>query len=889
MAGANRLVLVDGTSLIYRAFYALPSNFSTAGGLHTNAIYGFANMFRKLFAGRRPDYGAVVFDPPGKTFRDEKYAEYKAQRTPMAGELREQLSHIDRLVDAYRFPRLRVLGYEADDVIGTLTRLANERDMEVHIISGDKDFAQLISDRVRMIDSLRDVTYDPELVRKKWGVAPDQFVDLLALMGDKVDNIPGVAGIGQKGAAKLLERYGSLDGVFAHVDELKGRQQKALQTHRDDAELSRELATIDRQVPLEVGLEDLALENPDPKQVNALFRELEFYSLLSDGEEMAARAADRADADYGVIESLEDAREKLGALGADRPCAVIPIFDGWTPVRGSLAGLAFCAGEGEAVYLPVHGVGGLGDEAISVLRDWFDDARRETVVHNAKQLWIGLRRIGIELRGEVFDVMLASFLADPTKIIPHRLDQMAKEYLHRTLAPSKTVVGSGKQQIEFTEAPIESVGPYACHLADAVWQMNLPVAERLDSVGQRKYLETVELPLSWVLARMELEGIRVDPEDLERLGAEFRSQLLEYERKIHAIAGHEFNIASPKQLSKVLFEELELPVIKRTKSGYSTNAEVLGRLAPQHEIAQLLLSHRKLAKLINTYTDVLVRERWNETGRIHTTIQQTVGATGRLITTDPDLQRTPIKTPEGKRIRKAFIPREGWKMISADWSQIELRLLAHVTKDERLVEAFRHDLDVHARTAGQLFGRAADDVTKEQRSVGKLVNFSTIYGQGATALGQIVGVPRKEAQKYIDDYFEAHRGVREWLDRTVEEAHRDGYVTTLLGRRRYIPELSSKNFMERQAGERIAGNTPIQGSAADICKLAMLGIAAEIASGGLRAKMLLQIHDELLFECPPGEVDALSRVIREQMEHVYPLDVPLLVDLGVGDSWAAAH
>jgi DNA polymerase-1 len=388
---------------------------------------------------------------------------------------------------------------------------------------------------------------------------------------------------------------------------------------------------------------------------------------------------------------------------------------------------------------------------------------------------------------------------------------------------------------------------------------------------------------------MELDGIRVDPDDLEKLGEEFREHLAGYEARIHELAGHEFNIASPKQLSKVLFEELELPVIKRTKSGYSTAADVLERLAPMHEIAQQLLEHRKLAKLINTYTDVLTRERWEVTGRIHTTIQQTVGATGRLITTEPDLQRTPIKTPEGKRIRRAFIPREGWRMISADWSQIELRLLAHVTKDPGLVEAFSEGLDVHRRTASQLFDCTPDEVTKQQRSIGKLINFSTIYGQGATALGQIVGVPRKEAQRYIDGYFAAYAGVRDWLDDTIAQAHEDGYVTTLLGRRRYIPELSSKNFMERQAGERIAGNTPIQGSAADICKLAMLAIAHEIRQRELQGKMLLQIHDELLFECPPDEVDTLSDLVRRHMETVVPLDVPLLVDLGVGANWAEAH
>ena len=809
MANPQRLVLVDGTSLIYRAFFALPSNFSTASGLHTNAIYGFALMFRKIFAGRWPDYGAVVFDPPGKTFRDEKYPDYKAQRSPMADEMREQLPHIDRLVDVHRFPRVRVLGYEADDVIGTLTRLATEQGMEVHIISGDKDFAQLISDEVRMIDSIRDITYDPELVRKKWGVPPRQFVDLLALMGDKIDNIPGVPGIGQKGAAGLLDKYGSLAGVLEHVEELKGRQKTGLTDHRDDALLSQELATIDRKVPLEIGLEDLKLETPDAGAINELYRELEFYSLLSEEEEARAREAERQEADYRLIDSTAAAGEALEALPAG-PVAVHPIFDGWTPVRGELAGLAFCAAGGQAFYVPIFGQGGLGDEVLGLCKPWFEDDAREKITHNAKQLWIALERHGIRLAGQVFDVMLASFLIDPVRIIPHRLDQLSKEFLHRTLQPAKTVVGSGKKEIEFTEAPADALTPYACHLVDAIWQMAPKVREGLEREGQLENYESVDRPLSWVLGRMEIDGIRVDEEDLDRLGQEFRDQLTEYERKIHEIAGHEFNIASPKQLSTVLFEELGLPVIKRTKSGYSTNAEVLERLAPKHEIAQLLLAQRKLAKLINTYTDVLTRERWETTGRIHTTIQQTVARSGRLITTEPDLQRTPVKTPEGKRIRKAFIPRDGWRLISADWSQIELRLLAHFTKRPPAGRGLRQGPRRPRAHGRPTVRRRSPDARSlgSSAAIGKLVNFSTIYGQGATALGQIVGVsPASRPSAYIDEYFAAYyAGVRRVARRrpsprptsTASSPPSSAVAAT-------SPSCRATTGKDRQAGERIAG------------------------------------------------------------------------------------
>ncbi len=888
MANSERLILVDGSALIYRAYYAIPGTFQTSSGLPTNATYGFATMFRKVLSGKTPERGAVIFDAPGKTFRDEKYPEYKAQRPRMDDRLRAQLPHIDRVVETHRFPILRVFGYEADDVIGTLTDQAVEAGMEVFIISGDKDFAQLISDRVRMVDTLRDVVFDSDLVRKKWGVLPHHFVDLLAMMGDKIDNIPGVPGVGQKGAAGLLSRYGSLDAILEHTDELKGRQRKALEEHREQALLSRELATIDCQVPLEIGLEDLKLEPPKTAELNTLFKELEFYSLLSEDAASDAEKADQ-EADYSACSTLEEVDELLADLPAHEPVTVLPLIDAFAPVRGRLAGLTFCAEAGRARLVPLSNVDGLGKPAIERLRDWLEDPKRSKIAYNAKFLRTTLLRHGINLAGVIGDALLESFLVEPVKIIPHRLAQISREYLHRTLPPGKRILGAGKKQRLFSQLETDELTAWACQRADAVAQAWPILRQRLEEVDLLGYFDEVELPLSWVLAAMELDGIAVDPEDLAAMGEELREQLDGIAETIFELAGERFNIGSHKQLGEVLFDRMGLPVIKRTKSGYSTNAEVLNRLVPKHEIASHLLEHRKLAKLINTYTDVLQRAVNQHTGRIHATFQQTVGATGRLISTEPDLQRTPIRTPEGKRIRKSFVPRAGWTMISADWSQIELRLLAHCTRDPLLVEAFATGRDIHSRTAGELFGVESDDVTKEQRAVGKLVNFATIYGQGATALGQTLGVPRKTAQSYINGYFEAYQGVRTWLDRTIAEAHETGYVTTLLGRRRYIPELQSNSFMERQYGERIAANTPIQGSAADLCKIAMVAIANRLSDEGHQTRLLLQIHDELLFESPPAEVDAVCSLVREEMEGVHSLDVPLVVDVGVGDSWAAAH
>lgn len=881
----ERVVLIDGSSMIYRAFFAIPGNLQTSRGLHTNAIYGFALMFRKILAGRKPAMGAVVFDPPGPTTRDRAYPAYKAQRPGMPSELREQIPWIDRVVAAHDFPTLRVEGLEADDVIGTLTRQARELGHEVHIISADKDFLQLVDGGVRMIDTMRDITYDAELVRKKWGVPPEQIVDLLALLGDKVDNVPGVPGVGQKGAGELLAKYGSLDGILAHLDEIKGRSKKALEEHRDQALLSRALVTIDTKCELPMSIEELTIPAPDLDRVDALYRELEFYSLLSGG---AGPEVEQGEAELGVIASVDELDALLARIGTST--AVFSTV--WEPpsfITGELVGVALATSATEARFVPLFGgEGALGDPALSRLKAWLEDPSRPKVTHDVRDQWTVWARRGVDIQGVVFDTQLASFLVDPTKIIPHRIEQVVREYLHRALAPEKTLLGSGKGQRRFADVPLSELAPWACHVAVAIAEMWPAIEARLKDQGQEENLRRESLPLARVLGRMQLDGIRVDKEDLGRVQIELSERKAEVEARIYALAGHEFNIGSTKQLADVLFEELKLPVLKKTKTGYSTDAEVLEKLAKDHEICQLIVRQRALAKLINTYTEVLSEAVSPATGRVHCTIQQTTGASGRLITTDPDLQRTPTRTEEGKRIRAAFLPREGWVLISADWSQIELRVLAHFSGDPLLKEAFEKDVDVHRQTASALFDVAPEEVTPEQRNVGKTVNFATIYGQGATALAQQLDLPRNDAKAYIDRYFERYAKVREWLDATIGEAHQRGYVTTLLGRRRQIPELSSNNFTDRAYGERVAANTPIQGSAADLCKLAMLQIAEELDRRGMQTRMLLQIHDELLFEAPPEELEAAEALIRDRMEHCHPLDVPLVVDIGHGGSWAEA-
>ncbi|MEM9068706.1 MAG: DNA polymerase I [Myxococcota bacterium] len=888
----DRIVLVDGSALIFRAFFAIPSTFQSSQGVPTNATYGFALMFRKILAGKTPAKGAVIFDAPGKTFRDAKYPKYKAHRPRMPAELRTQIPWIKKVVEAHDFPTLTIEGYEADDVIGTLTKQAVEAGLEVHIVSGDKDFAQLISADVRMLDTMKDVSYDPELVRKKWGVPPAKFVDYLALIGDKADNIPGVPGIGPKTAKALLERFGDLQTVLDSTDQLKGKQKERLEDHRDDALMSKDLATIDVDMPADVlgaTLADLDIPPVEAEKVDALYRELEFFSLLS-GNDAQTHASD---GDFAALQADELTAyfEELGADGM--PVAVVPVHQLPSQIHGDLIGVAFASAGDEgkvARYLPVRGDQGLGPDALDAFRAWAADSRRSKVTHDLRDVLTVLRRAEIPLTGVVGDTRLGSFLIDPTKDIPHRLDQVARSFLHRTLIPLKDVVGGGKAQKKLAEVELDSLAPYVCHLAAAVAEAWPKIAEGVESEGQTRYLQEISLPLARVLADMQLDGIGADPEVLVKLGEEFAERKASVEADVYKLAGREFNIGSPKQLGGVLFDELKLPVIKRTKTGYSTAADVLERLASKHDVAKKILEWRSLAKLINTYTRVLREAIHPRTSRIHCTFQQTVGASGRLITTEPDLQRTPIRTDDGKRIREAFVPREGWVMVSADWSQIELRILAHITEDELLLESFQKDIDVHRKTASQIFDVAPEEVTPAQRNVGKTVNFATIYGQGATALGQSLGMPRSEAKDIIDRYFEAYAGVSEWQTETVNDAYQHGWVQTLTGRKRYVPELSSNNVTDRAYGERIATNTPIQGSAADICKLAMLDISRRLQDAKHEGRMLLQIHDELVFEAPPSEREAIVELVRDAMENAFPeLSVPLKVDVGWGASWAEAH
>lgn len=870
----ERIVLIDGTGLIYRAYYALPSNLTTQSGLHTNAILGFSNTFSKILTKKIPEYGAVIFDPPGGSFRHQQFADYKAQRPKADDDLIEQLPWIDKVVEAHNFKALRVTGYEADDVIATLAHKAKKAGLEVIIISSDKDFAQLIDDQVKMHDSFRDVTFDAELVRKKWGVPPHQFRDYQALIGDKVDNIPGVAGIGPKGASTLLDTYGTLQGIYDNIEKITGRTRTNLEQSKDNAFLSQQLATLQIDVPLQVELADLRYNHPKVSELNDLYRELEFYTLLSDGSK--AKQAQNEASDVAIEKWDGAAFPPAG----DDAAAVQLLYSGLA-VDGSINGMAVSWGNNHVF---------VDRPRLAQWKSWLEDANQTKVCHDLRPLLVALWKLDIQ-PANVFDTRLASFLVDPTKIIPHELGACVKEYLQRTLSPAP--------KLPEQRGALNAFQHHAGHQASLIGPLWVRLREEMEKREMWRLYQEKELPLTPVLAQMQRDGVKVDVDDLNRLGVEFRERLAAIERDIYLQAGREFNIGSTKQLGTILFDELKLPVIKKTKTGYSTDAEVLEKLAGKHPIANALLEHRKLAKLINTYTDVLAEAVHPLTQRVHASYQQTTSATGRLISTDPDLQRTPIRTPEGARIRQAFVAEPGWKLISADWSQIELRIMACFSGDPLLVEAFQKDLDIHRRTAGQLFKVSPEDVLPPQREVAKTVNFATIYGQGANALGQILGIPKKTAQEYIEQYFASYSSVRSWLDETMKTAHVDGYVTTLLGRRRYIPELSSRNFVEQQAGERIAANTPIQGSAADLCKLAMLDMDRRLKEQGMQTRIVMQIHDELVLEAPEEEVERAGHIVRDVMEHALAFEVrvgpcqgqliPLKVNLGVGRTWGEAH
>jgi DNA polymerase-1 len=890
----RRLFLVDGSSYFYRAFFAV-RGLATSTGLPTNAAFGFTNMLVRILKGKEPEAVGVVFDAPGPTFRDEMYPEYKATRDPIPEELVRQLPYVKAIPRAYNVETLEVPGVEADDVIGTLARRGHAAGFDVVIVTGDKDFMQLVTKQagdegpgITLYDDMKERLIGIDEVVEKFGVPPGQVVDVLALMGDASDNIPGVAGIGPKFASELVAEHGSVEGIYAKLGKVKARFRGALEKGREDAELSKKLATIRADLDVPFDPERFARREPDRAKLAALFTELEFTRFLKELDADAPKRQAFSFAGYLALLGRAELDGVVKELGGAATIAVDLETTSPDPMRAKIVGISLCAREGAAYYVPV-GHAYLGAPAqlplegvLGALRPLLEDARIRKVGQNITYDALILARHGIAVAPLSFDTMVGAYLVNPDQG-PFNLETLARRWLSHDMILFEDVVGKGKGQVTFDQVEIARARDYSCEDAEVALRLAPILEKRVREDGMGGLLDRVELPLLGVLIELERNGVGIDAGYFESLGREFEKKMSGALKDVFRIAGEEFNPDSPKQLQRILFEKLKLNPGKRTKTGFSTDVSVLEKLAGEHELPAKILEYRTLAKLKGTYIDALPGLVNPETGRIHTSYNQAVAATGRLSSSDPNLQNIPVRTPEGRLIREGFVPARGRVLVGADYSQVELRVLAHASRDTRLVESFREGRDIHADTALGLFGSADD----ESRRRAKAVNFGIIYGMSAFGLSQRLGIELPTAQAYIDAYFARYPGVRAWIDGTLAEGRKTGFVRTLFDRRRYVPELQSKNRMISGAAERVAVNAPIQGTAADLMKLAMINVSRRLRGTG--TLLILQVHDELVLEAPGEEAEGAARIVREEMENVHPLAVPLKVDLSRGANWADMH
>ena len=889
-AGNRRqLFIIDGNSYIYRAFYAV-RGLTTASGMPTNAIFGFANMLLKVVRDKSPDLLAVAFDPKGPTRRHGEFREYKAHRPPMPRDLVPQIPVIHRLVQAFRVPVFIQDGQEADDVIATLARRGTDAGLDVVIVTGDKDILQLVGPHVRVYDSLKERTYTSQEVEERFGVGPDRVVEVMGLMGDASDNIPGVPGIGEKTAQALIKEYGTIENVLAHAHQIKRpKLRQSLLEHGDLARLSRGLAILHTDVPLVVDLDALVLREPDAPALLALFRECEFTSLLRYvSPEPVTEGRYTTVLDRSDLAHLADVLSRATEISLDTETTSLD------PMQAKLVGMSFSVAAGSAYYLPLGHTGESAPAqlpiatALATLKPLLENPALPKIGQNLKYDLLVLRHAGINVRGAAFDTMIASYLLNPSRS-SHNLDALALEYLNYRTTTYAEVTGTGKKQKNFSEVDILTATRYSGEDADIAFRLKELLAPRLMEQGLERLFRDVEMPLMEVLADMEFVGVKIDVDALRTMSGRLEKEIADVQESIYAIAGMEFNINSPKQLADILFKKLALTPVKRTKTGFSTDVDVLEELSHAHPLPGEILRYRTLAKLKSTYIDALPAMIDPATGRLHTSLNQTVTTTGRLSSSEPNLQNIPVRTAVGREIRRAFIAEKGCRLLSADYSQIELRVLAHLSGDPSLIQTFVADQDIHTRTASEIFGLPPEEISSEMRRKAKAVNFGIIYGISAFGLAQDIGVSNAEAKRYIDGYFARYPLVREFIDGTIEQARTTGFVTTLLGRKRFIPELNAGTAAVRGFGERTAVNTPIQGTAADLIKLAMIKIHRLIRERGLRSQMILQVHDELLFEVPEAEIDALQILVRQEMEEVLELAVPIRVDMGIGMNWDEAH
>ncbi len=880
------LYLVDGSNLVYRAFHATPP-LTNSKGFPTNALYAFTNMLLKIMREKNAEYMAVVFDTRGPTFRHESFEDYKANRKPMPDELAEQLPSIRELIRGLSIPIMEKEGWEADDIIGSLARHYERQGVRVVIVSGDKDFMQLVSDRIVLLDTMKNRVVDEAAVRERFGVGPDRVVEIMGLTGDSSDNVPGVPGVGAKTALKLVLEFGTLEEILARAGELSnGKVRENLGRFADQARLSRELVTIRTDLPLEGDLEVLRVGQPETALLRDLFVEFEFSSLLQSLKDRA----ETEETAFRTVNRPEELDETLRSLPQRGPWVFHVLLSSPDAMDGDLVGMALCPAPGKAFYLPAAGAGEvLGEKPIlDALREALEDEKIEKWSHDVKSARVFFARRGISLSGVKGDTMVAAYIINPTRRA-FDVPDLSLEYLNRDCASLKDIAGSGARAVPLADLPPEKTGSYACQCADRIHRLMPVLTERMEKEGSRKLYDDVEMPLIPVLAAMERKGVLLDVDLLKDMSRDLGELLALSEEKIHILAGESFNINSPKQLQEILFEKLKLPRGKKTKTGHSTDVDVLTDLARSYELPAEILAYRSLMKLKSTYVDALPLLVNPETGRVHTSFNQTATATGRLSSSNPNLQNIPVRTTEGKRIRQAFIAPPGHRLLSADYSQIELRILAHLSGDKTLIRTFEAGEDIHRRTAADVFGVFPEFVNQDMRRQAKVINFGILYGMSPFGLSRELGVDQKLAKAYIDEYFRKYKGVRSFIAEILEKGRQEGFVTTLLGHRRYLPDLRSSSAPVRQFAERMAVNTPIQGTAADLIKVAMINIANRLSQESLSASMILQVHDELVFEVPESEEEKTEAVVRKEMEEVIALRVPLVVAVRGGRNWDEAH
>lgn len=870
---SKKLVLIDGNSIAYRAFFALPL-LNNEKGIHTNAVYGFTMMLMKILEEEKPTHILVAFDAGKTTFRHKTFSEYKGGRQKTPPELSEQFPFIRELLTAYGIAQYELENYEADDIIGTLSLLAEKEGFDTKVISGDKDLTQLSSDKTTVNITRKGITdieeYTPDHIKEKYGLTPFQIIDMKGLMGDASDNIPGVPGVGEKTAIKLLKEYGSLEKLMESLDQVSGKKLKEkLEEFKDQAIMSKELATINRQAPVVFELSELEYEGAENEKLVKMFKELGFNSLLDKLDTDVAETIELEDMEYKQIDAVD-----RDIFAKENGFYVEILEDNYH--YADIIGFAIVNETGR-YYLPVKTA--LESEEF---KKWAEDESSQKIVYDAKRSEVSLRHHGIHLKGAEFDVALASYILNPSES-PDDLAAIAKQHGFLIVQSDEAVFGKGAKR----KIPEETkLAEHLVRKADVLVALKEKLEQDLWDNDQHDLFSSLEMPLSLVLADMEYQGVKLDMVRLENMGEEIKARLAEIETKIFELAGEQFNINSPKQLGVILFEKLGLPVAKKTKTGYSTSADVLEKLASKHKIIEEILNYRQLGKLQSTYIEGLQKIVNKETNKVHTRFNQALTATGRLSSTDPNLQNIPIRLEEGRKIRQAFVPSErDWVIFAADYSQIELRVLAHIAGDEKLIDAFRNDMDIHTKTAMEVFHVGKEEVTSNMRRHAKAVNFGIVYGISDYGLSQSLNISRKEAGEFIERYLESYPGVKEYMDEIVKDAKAKGYVQTLLHRRRYIPEITARNFNLRSFAERTAMNTPIQGSAADIIKKAMIDMAERLREEGLKTRLLLQVHDELIFEAPQDEIERLKKIVPEVMENAIDLKVPLKVDFSYGPTW----